>query len=158
VVFITLLLASAIVPTQARAQTFKVLHTFHGKDGARPVGQLAQDKAGNFYGTTGTGGLGRCQLGCGTAFKMNKSGTIAWTHSFSGPNGQNPGGGLLRGSAGSLYGTTAFGGKCDRALEWKTVSAVTWWICPSGTFFGSGGHWKLKALALVKPGLLQIFG
>ena len=33
VIFLTLLLASAIVPTQAQAQTFKVLHTFHGAPG-----------------------------------------------------------------------------------------------------------------------------
>jgi hypothetical protein len=31
-IFITLLLALAIVPNQAQAGKFKVLHTFHGKD------------------------------------------------------------------------------------------------------------------------------
>jgi len=61
-----------------------VLHTFHGTYGALPIGQLVLDKTGNFYGTTGGGGLGKCQFGCGTAFKMNKSGTLVWTHSFDG--------------------------------------------------------------------------
>ena len=60
-------LASIVVPTQAQAQTqtFKVLHTFHGKDGDAPVGQLVRDKAGNFYGTTTAGGTGKCQSGAG---------------------------------------------------------------------------------------------
>jgi uncharacterized repeat protein (TIGR03803 family) len=107
---ICLALLLTLVITAQSAQTFKVLHTFHGKDGARPIGQLVLDREGNFYGTTGVGGLGACQLGCGTAFKMNMSGTITWTHSFRDSNGQNPGGGLLRDSAGTLYGTTAVGG------------------------------------------------
>ena len=51
-IFVALLLASAIVPTQAQAQKFKVLHTFDGKDGAIPDGLLARDPAGNLYGTT----------------------------------------------------------------------------------------------------------
>ncbi len=116
VVFVGFLVVSTLAAQPAQAQKFKVLHRFHGKDGARPVGQLVLDKAGNFYGTTGTGGLGKCELGCGTAFKMNKSGTIVWTHSFHGPNGQNPGGGLLRDSAGNLYGTTVSGGTINNDI------------------------------------------
>ena len=114
--FFVVLLVSTTVSMQAQAPGFKVLHTFHGKDGARPVGQLIRDKSGDFYGTTGVGGFGNCQLGCETAFEMNKSGTIVWTHSFRGPNGQNPGGGLHRDPAGDLYGTTAFGGKVNNHI------------------------------------------
>ena len=75
-IFIMFLLASAIVPTQAQAQKFKVLHTFHGPNGAQPVGGLIRDAAGNIYGTTGVGGSGNCSggTGCGTAFKLDKSG------------------------------------------------------------------------------------
>jgi uncharacterized repeat protein (TIGR03803 family) len=107
-------LASIVVPTQAQAQTFKVLHTFHGKDGDAPVGQLVRDKAGNFYGTTTAGGTGKCQIGCGTAFKMNEAGKIIWTHSFNGANGWQPLAGLLRDAGGNLFGTTGLGGdlKC----------------------------------------------
>jgi hypothetical protein len=91
VIFMTLLLASAIVPTQAQAQKFKVLHTFHGapNDGAVPLGVLVRDGAGNFYGTTASGGSGRgfCTNygGCGTAFKFDKSGKEIWLHSFTLP-------------------------------------------------------------------------
>jgi uncharacterized repeat protein (TIGR03803 family) len=120
VIFITLLLALGVVPTQAQAQKFKVLHTFHGKDGAAPVGQLVRDKAGNLYGTAVIGGLDKCQGGCGTAFKMDKTGKMVWVHSFNGANGRQPEAGLLRDVAGNLFGTTIDGGKIDNQ------------ICPDG--------------------------
>jgi uncharacterized repeat protein (TIGR03803 family) len=119
VIFMALLLASAIVPTQAQARKFKVLHTFHGANGAEPVGQLTRDGAGNFYGTTAAGGRGVCNIGnsqpgCGTAFKLDKTGRQVWLHSFNGADGWEPLAGLLRDRAGNLYGTTMLGGdeKC----------------------------------------------
>src|SRR5271165_6441105 len=109
---LTLLLASAIVPTEAQARKFKVLHTFKGTDGADPVGQLVRDKAGNLYGTTGAGGKGRCYNGytCGTAFKLDKSGKQVWLHNFNLRNGMQPLAGLLRDAQGNLYGTSTLGG------------------------------------------------
>jgi uncharacterized repeat protein (TIGR03803 family) len=111
-VFLTFLLGSTIVPTQAPAQTFKVLHTFHGPDGSFPTGSLVRDLAGNLYGTTSGGGNGGCgKYGCGTAFKMNKLGKEAWLYSFKGTNEVDPSAGMLRDASGNLYGTTQFGGK-----------------------------------------------
>ncbi len=109
-----LLLASMLATQPAQAQTFKVLHTFHGEDGAAPVGQLVRDTAGNLYGTTMAGGMGKCQIGCGTVFKMSKSGKLVWVHSFNGANGWQALAGLLRDAAGNLFGTTDIGGnlKC----------------------------------------------
>src|SRR5271166_996272 len=116
---LTLLLASAIVPTEAQARKFKVLHTFHGApdDGAIPDSELLRDAAGNIYGTTNTGGRtkGTCpQGGCGTAFKMDKTGKMAWVYRFNAPKSYTPEAGLLRDKAGHLYGTTVSGGdtKC----------------------------------------------
>jgi len=115
-ILVTFLLASVVVPAQAHAQTFKVLHTFHGapNDGAAPWGVLVRDGAGNFYGTTTSGGSGRgfCTNygGCGTAFKFNKSGKEIWLHSFTFPKGWSPETGLLRDASGKLYGTTEAGG------------------------------------------------
>jgi uncharacterized repeat protein (TIGR03803 family) len=109
-VFVMLVLASAILPTQAQARKFKVLHTFHGRDGANPISQLIRDKAGNFYGVTVLGGAGKCQSGCGTAFKMDKTGKMIWMHSFNGHDGFEPYAGLLLDKTGNLYGTTVFGG------------------------------------------------
>jgi uncharacterized repeat protein (TIGR03803 family) len=111
-IFITLLLFSAIVPAQSKAQKFKVLHTFHGPDGAGPIGQLVRDQAGNLYGTAAGGGKGTCYSGytCGTAFKLDKTGKQVWLHSFNLRNGMEPFAGLLRDAAGNLYGTTVLGG------------------------------------------------
>jgi uncharacterized repeat protein (TIGR03803 family) len=111
-IFITLLPALAIVPTQLQAQTFKVLHTFHGGNGAFPITQLTRDARGNLYGTTSAGGTGVCkdQKGCGTVFKLKKTGQQVWLHSFRLSGGESPMAGLLRDKAGNLYGTTVFGG------------------------------------------------
>jgi uncharacterized repeat protein (TIGR03803 family) len=124
VIFIALLLASAIAHTQSQAQKFKVLHTFHGPDGNSPVGVLARDPAGNLYGTTSDGGVGKCgKIRCGTAFKLDKTGKQIWLHSFNGANGNDPFAGLRRDAAGNLYGTTAFGGgtTCNNSLGCGTV-------------------------------------
>jgi uncharacterized repeat protein (TIGR03803 family) len=110
-IFITLLLASVVVPTQAQAQTFKVLHTFHGPNGNGPAGVLIRDSAGNLYGTTEAGGTGKCgTFGCGTAFKLNNNGKQVWLHSFNISDGEEPSAGLLRDATGNLYGTTDYGG------------------------------------------------
>jgi uncharacterized repeat protein (TIGR03803 family) len=109
-IFITLLLASAVAATQAGAQKFKVLHTFHGPNGASPWTQLTRDAEGNLYGTTESGGSGKCQGGCGTAFKLDKDGKQVRLHGFNGKNGRTPAAGLLRDAAGTLYGTTVEGG------------------------------------------------
>jgi uncharacterized repeat protein (TIGR03803 family) len=117
VIFVTLFLASAIVPAPAQAQTFKVLHTFHGSDGGALATQLTIDAAGNFYGTTGAGGTGTCTPGpgCGTVFKLNRSGKLLWSHSFNFKDGWEPLAGVYRDSAGNLFGTTASGGKVNNA-------------------------------------------
>jgi uncharacterized repeat protein (TIGR03803 family) len=112
VIFMALLLASHILPAQTQATKFKVLHTFHGKDGAAPTGTLVRDSAGNIYATTSAGGTGGCHgYGCGTVFKMNEVGKEVWLYSFKGTNQIDPAAGLLRDASGNLYGTTENGGK-----------------------------------------------
>jgi uncharacterized repeat protein (TIGR03803 family) len=116
--FVTCLLISAVASHLAQAQNykFKVLHTFHGKDGNEPDAQLLRDQAGNMYGTTGEGGANQCgNIGCGTAFEMNKDGKILWLHSFNGQDGETPFPGLLRDASGNLYGTTIYGGTVNHA-------------------------------------------
>ena len=86
--------------------TEKLLYSFTGgADGRNPSGGLLIDTAGNLYGTTQFGGAS----GLGTVFELvNSSGTYTETvlHSFAGPDGQVPNGGLVRDAAGNLYGTT----------------------------------------------------
>jgi uncharacterized repeat protein (TIGR03803 family) len=114
-IFVTLSLASIVVPAQTQATKFKVLHMFHGKDGSFPTGTLVRDSAGNIYGATSGGGTGVCDgYGCGTVFKMNNAGKEIWLYSFKGTNEINPAAGVLRDGSGNLYGTTEFGGKITK--------------------------------------------
>jgi uncharacterized repeat protein (TIGR03803 family) len=109
-IFLALLLA-ATLRDPAQSQTFKVLHTFDGKDGAFPEGVLVRDVTGNLYGTTAFGGTGQCGTDrCGTAFMLNKAGKLVGSYSFGGANGMDPAAGLLRDAAGNFYGTTLYGG------------------------------------------------
>lgn len=90
-----------------------ILHKFSGDaDGFVPT-SLIRDAAGNFYGTTGDGGnfVGLCSdFGCGLVFKLGASGNETVLYRFSGKDGYFPNPGLIRDSAGNLYGTTEGGG------------------------------------------------
>jgi uncharacterized repeat protein (TIGR03803 family) len=96
-------------------------------DGLSPVGQLVEGSDGNFYGVTFGGGDPNCGAGsvkytfqCGTVFKVTAMGVETVLHSFSGPDGANPGAGLIQGSNGNLYGTTTGG-----TLNLGTVFEIT---------------------------------
>jgi uncharacterized repeat protein (TIGR03803 family) len=91
-----------------------VLHRFAGSpDGLGPLGGLIRDSAGNFYGTTTSGGTGAaCTDGCGTVFAMSASGEMTILYNFQGGPGDGavPVGRLVRDAAGNLYGVTTWGG------------------------------------------------
>ncbi len=89
-----------------------LLYSFGGvaNDGLNPAGGLVRDGAGHFYGTTQTGGGLGCSPnnGCGTVFVITKTGrekVLAATSEFTG--GCVPLAGLIRDSAGKLFGTTS---------------------------------------------------
>jgi uncharacterized repeat protein (TIGR03803 family) len=88
-----------------------ILHSFAGgKDGAYPNG-LTIDAHGSLYGTTGVGGTGSCNGGCGTVFKITPSGSKSILYSFkAAPDGNDPSTGLILDTDGNLYGTTISGG------------------------------------------------
>jgi uncharacterized repeat protein (TIGR03803 family) len=87
-------------------------------DGQYPIASLVQAANGDFYGTTGNGGIvgDNCpnSYGCGTAFKITPAGALTTLYSFCAqPNctdGVGPSGSLLRASDGKLYGATLAGG------------------------------------------------
>ena len=96
----------------AQAQTYTALYTFTGgTDGGAPGAGVVRDSAGNLYGTTTSGGLASsCSGGCGVVFKLDPTGAETVLYSFTGgADGAHPNG-LIRDSAGNLYGTTAGGG------------------------------------------------
>src|SRR5580704_18314002 len=67
------------------------LHSFNGKNGMGPEVGLLRDAAGDLYGTTIEGGDLSCKelsLGCGTVFKLDKTGRETVLYKFKGkPDG-----------------------------------------------------------------------
>jgi uncharacterized repeat protein (TIGR03803 family) len=154
VIFVTLLLASIIVPAQTQATKFNVLHTFKGSDGLSPASRLVRDPDGNLYGTTEAGGAGKCKpLGCGTVFKLDKNGKQIWLHSFNGKNGSDPMTGLLRDEAGDLYGTTVYGGQSNNICG-QSGCGVVFKLDAMGSegvlhrFQGGTDGWETEALLI----------
>jgi uncharacterized repeat protein (TIGR03803 family) len=87
-----------------------------GADGSGPTGVLIHDSAGNLYGVTTGGG----SAGGGVVFKVDKSGQETVLYNFTGgSDGGSPSGGVIRDSAGNLYGTTCCGGSAGVGVVYK---------------------------------------
>lgn len=101
-----------------------VLYSFTGRaDGGNSQAQLVRDSAGRLYGTTTFGGAS----GDGTVFVIESPGKETVLYSFKGtPDGYLPYAGVIRDSAGNLYGTTLQGGTA--ALPYGTAFELS----PSG--------------------------
>jgi uncharacterized repeat protein (TIGR03803 family) len=78
-----------------------------GSNPKNPQARLLQAKDGRFYGTTEFGGTNGEN---GTVFRITPNGDFTAIFSFGGMNGSRPVAGLIQGTDGHLYGTTAFGG------------------------------------------------
>jgi uncharacterized repeat protein (TIGR03803 family) len=106
--------------TQSGAET--VLHSFGGKpgDGSSPDAGLVRDGHGNLYGSTNYGGSDRCLHGCGTVFRLDKTGKETVLYGFGAAgDGSYPTAGLLRDEKGDLYGTTSVGGTYNSGTIFK---------------------------------------
>ena len=126
-VFVAVLLPAVITARSAQAQTFTTVKSFDYADGAYPTAALVQATDGNLYGTTFTGGLWQCNIGgCGTVFKITRSGTLTTLHNFSGGDGATPYAGLVQATDGNLYGTSS---GAYAPGSYGTVFEIT----PSGT-------------------------
>jgi len=109
-------------------------------DGAFPQAGLVQGTDGNFYGTTQYGGINNCYIGCGTVFKITPIGRLTTLHSFCPlggdcTDGSNPVAGLVQGTDGNFYGTTANGGPntCyDQSHERSVSCGTVFKITPTG--------------------------
>jgi uncharacterized repeat protein (TIGR03803 family) len=123
--------------------TLTTLHSFTGGDGEKPLGALIQSTDGNLYGTTSFGGSSSANFG-GTVFKITLSGTLTTLHSFAYLAGFGPRAGLVRGSDGNFYGTTAQNGPSNDGSVFE--------ITPSGTlttlhnFNGTDGEYSVASL------------
>jgi uncharacterized repeat protein (TIGR03803 family) len=90
-----------------------VLYSFKpSPDGNSPMTGLVLDATGNLYGVTESGGVvdGCPSGGCGTIFKLDKSGKETQLYRFGGgSDGNGPSGLLTRDKKGNLYGTSGGG-------------------------------------------------
>ena len=119
---------------------------------------LARDKAGNFYGTTQSGG----SYGYGTVFRLSPDGSETVLYAFTGQSdGGSPYAGVIVDAAGNLYGTTPYDGdlNCDYGQGCGTVFKVA----PDGTettlytFADTGGNASPMA-PLVMDGAGNLYG
>jgi uncharacterized repeat protein (TIGR03803 family) len=123
-----ILLATSVVgATQSQGQTLTTLYTFTGPEGSVPFAGVIRDSAGNLYGTTFYGGayFNSEPYGFGVVFKLDTSNNETVLYSFAGgTDGANPYGGVIRDSAGNLYGTTSAGGSptCQCGTVFKVSS------------------------------------
>jgi uncharacterized repeat protein (TIGR03803 family) len=100
-----------------------VLYTFEG-GGSYPYAGVIEDSAGNLYGTASSGGgIGDC---CGVVYKLDAAGHYTVLYTFAegaerpyGAEGGYPQAGVIRDSAGNLYGTTDRGGAADAGVVFK---------------------------------------
>jgi uncharacterized repeat protein (TIGR03803 family) len=135
-----------------------VLYSFAGgSDGANPHAGVIRDTAGNLYGTTVNGGSTACVGGCGTVFKVDKTGTEARIYEFLGQkDGAHPYDSLLIDKAGNLYGTANQGGDSGFGVVFK--------VDPSGnqtvlhSFTGGSADGQYPAAGLTRDASGNLYG
>lgn len=102
-------LLMVFVSPPAQGQKLRVLYAFRGlADGGSPIANVIQDKKGNLYGAAYRGGT---SCNCGTVFQVDTSGKETVLYSFTGigGSGEYPSAGLVRDTAGNLYGSATGG-------------------------------------------------
>jgi uncharacterized repeat protein (TIGR03803 family) len=106
-----------------------VLHSFAGgtADGEFPYAGLVRDTSGNLYGTTYQGGAS----GWGTVFKVDGTDKETLLHSFAySTDGGYPYAGMVRDTAGNLYGATENGVQ-PAPVRCSSSSLERRWILPA---------------------------
>jgi uncharacterized repeat protein (TIGR03803 family) len=122
------------------SQTFTVLASLDGKDGALPNGPLVQGADGNFYGTTLYGGANNStqycsDSGCGTVFEITPAGKLTILYNFCSQTNCTDGAtpvALMLGANGNFYGTTAAGGAHNDAHFCGSGCGTVFEITPAG--------------------------
>jgi len=137
--------------------TLSTLYSFCSQlncpDGAYPFDSLTQGTDGNFYGITVGGGGRDCPYesqGCGTVFAITPAGTLTTLHSFCLQNcddGFDPLAGLVQGTDGSFYGTTA-GYLGEPVINLGTVFNLSVGLGPFVKTNPTSGHLGTKVVIL----------
>jgi uncharacterized repeat protein (TIGR03803 family) len=132
-------------------------------DGQDPFGELLIAPTGAIYGTTGFGGRGCYQSGCGTVFELTHE-RRAWRekvlHRFRKATGDGvtPVGGLVMDRAGNLYGTTFLGGAVGLGTVFELSPSVAGWKERVIWSFGSGSDGKCPEDTLVQDADGSLYG
>ena len=115
------LVTALLAPIVQGAVTLTTLYSFSGSDGANPAGGLVQGADGNFYGTTSQSGFTNQY---GTVFRITPGGTFTNLYRLNGASdGAWPELGLVLGSDGNFYGTTAYRGANFKGTIFKATSS-----------------------------------
>ena len=136
------LFAALTISARLSAQTFTLVHSFDGTDGAQPHAGLIQATDGNLYGTTGFGG----SANVGTVFKIPLGGgTLKTLATFHGTNGSYPAAGLVQATDGNLYGTASGGGSDNAGTVFK-IPLGGGRLKTLATFHGTNGSYPYAGL------------
>jgi uncharacterized repeat protein (TIGR03803 family) len=132
--------------------TKKALFAFNGADGDSPLAGVIADHAGNFYGTTFSGGANKD----GVVFELSPptAGQTAWTEtvlvSFNGTNGRLSNARLIEDGAGNLYGTVQSGGSNGDGVVFElsppAVGQTAWADTVLFSFNGTNGAYPIAGL------------
>jgi uncharacterized repeat protein (TIGR03803 family) len=138
---LSLITLVAMLISSAHAQTFSVIHTFNGGDGANPLAGVTL-KGGALYGTTELGPLVSNSSGYGTVYQIQHVGTNWYAsdiYLFSYNDGAIPISRVVFGPDGYLYGTTLYGPNVLLGTVFSLVPSSE--ICRTANCF-----WKERAL------------
>lgn len=144
----------------AQTYNFSTLVTFssNGLNGANPYAGLIRDGSGNLYGTTVYGGPNSAQ---GTVFRVdagtNNLTTLASFRS-SGIDGFNPQGGMVRDTAGNLYGTASNAGPNGASGTVFRVDAGTNNLTTLASFSSNGLNGNIPVSGLVRDPVGNLYG
>jgi uncharacterized repeat protein (TIGR03803 family) len=104
-----------------------VIHSFTGGAGGWSPSSVIRDPAGSFFGTATLGG----STGYGVVFKVGPSGRETVIHTFEGgADSLEPAGGVIRDSAGHLFGTASGGNTENSACTTPGMCGVVFEITP----------------------------
>jgi len=118
-----------LVPGEHDSWTYQVLHDLDSpRDGGHPASQIVRDGFGSLYATGFDGGA----YGYGTFFKASLNSDGSWRFSvqynFTGSDGANPLG-LVRDSAGHIFGTTNAGGAYGYGVVYEFTPVAPYAVC-----------------------------
>ncbi|HEY3638178.1 MAG TPA: choice-of-anchor tandem repeat GloVer-containing protein [Rhizomicrobium sp.] len=110
----------AVTPGHAGSNGYTILYSFAGgPDGSYPAGEIAEDRKGNLFGTTNSGGAGCRKHGtnhdCGIIFELSaetekpKRDKESIVYEFQ-KHADNPLAGVIINKSGSLFGSVSYGG------------------------------------------------